>query len=540
MKKLLIPLMCLTVSVPTIGIFVQQINSNSKFDPIDKFNTPYEMIEISNLMDKVISNPHEYDDIQQIQNLMVQSTIMLDEIYSESFFYQVSTKISQILNLFKEELESIETVEGSNFYQDIMKSSQSLSINFNAKIEDLEIKNLFIDYEKLKREEAIKFFDIYDRKITKLNFDLQLKQKSINDLNIRNAEIDEKLKGLSKENEIINDIFKILDFNLKLVGKVNELYSNGRSNIDVYYNSAEWHSENWGLAFIPFYGTGFSVNFKNNMNYAVRGIDTYITTFLDPKSNNYKEFLEMQEGLQNMRDQIMAIDPNESNWVGDLLGEAGLDESVSNALNNGVQKLINASSSMGYVGLAIKTINSFLTVGFQAKRMAETFKKELKPEYTKVELLLNENDKTISEAYKIVLATQKELSEKFDVNNKEMQKLRDELSTNLQKVEDENEKLESLKDEMNLINKSFISNMNNGIYADNYYWWQTNIISDIEIKSKVNSSYENIQTINFEKNIVYNKLLDKLIKSKMNQNVINNLKTKHELSNQNYNYIINI
>ncbi|QHX36838.1 hypothetical protein [Spiroplasma sp. BIUS-1] len=541
MRKLILSLSSLTLGITATSSAIVGISNSSRFDPIDKFETPYEMIETSKLLDKVISNPQSYQDITFIENLLLQSTIMLDEIYSSTFFYDTSTKITQVLNIYKEQLQRVETINDSNFYLDLMNKSQEISINFISKTEDLEIKNLFIEYEQLKREEAIKFFDIYDRKITTLNYQLQISQKSINDINIENAEIDEKLKGLAKENEIINSIFKLLDYTLQLAGNVKEIYSNGRSNIDVYYNSAEWHANNWGLAFIPFYGTAFSINFKNNMNYAARGIQTYVDVFLSKDSEEYQHFQEMKDSIDNLREQILAVDPLSNDWITNLLEDAGLGEKESELLTAGIQMLVDKGvSEIPVVGEALVAIFGFIGVGFQAKKLANSFNAELKKNYERIEPLLILNDKTINDSYSQLLNTQKELTKKFKTNNNEQEKLRNKMQKNLIKVEKENQKLDSLKANINEINNKLTNSLNLGVFADNYYYWQTNIISDIDPINVKFASSKSIEAINKQKNIKYDQLVKKLNQKTKNQNILQNLENKNNLSNLNYEMIVKI
>ncbi|AUM62826.1 hypothetical protein [Spiroplasma monobiae] len=541
MRKLLLSLGSLTLGITATSSAIVSINNSSRFDPIDKFETPYEMIETSKILDKVISNPQSYQDIVFIENLLLQSTIMLDEIYSSTFFYNTSTKITQVLNIYKEQLERVETPNQSNFYLDLMNKSQEISINFIAKTEDPEIKNLFIEYEQLKREEAIKFFDIYDRKITTLNYELQSSQKSINDINVENAEIDEKLKGLAKENEIINSIFKLLDYTLQLAGNVKEIYSNGRTNIDVYYNSAEWHAKNWGLAFIPFYGTAFSINFKNNMDYAARGIQTYVDVFLTEGSDEYEQFQEMKENMENLRKQMLDVDPLSNDWITKLLEDAGLGEKESEILTMGIQLLVDEGvSKIPYVGKALEAIFVFIGVGFQAKKLADTFDEKLSFQYEEIKPLLELNDKTIAESYIQLLNTQKELTKKFKINNDKQEKLRKKMEQNLIKVNEENKKLDELKFDINSLNQKFIDTMNLGIFSDNYYYWQMNIISDIKpINSKMLIS-RSIEDINKQKNLKFNQLVKKINENGKNNSILKNLEIKNNLSNNNYSMIIKI
>ncbi|WP_368487085.1 hypothetical protein [Spiroplasma sp. DGKH1] len=539
------------------------LNNNSKFDPIEKDEVFPEMFEHFNYMEQVTKNPNLITNDNELMRVLIQATLMLDEVYNSSFFYAFNTKISEVANLFKNRLEKINynfNDTETNFYQAIMSYTQKLSVDFNIKL-DNRFKPEFIKYEQLKRQESQLFFRIYDQKITQLTSKLAILQKNINDLNQENNTLQTKLEGKSKENEIINKILSMLDVSMGFINKTREIFNNAKDKVVSNYNSAAWHANNWGLGFIPFYGMAFNITFSNRMKDTVDAMQTYVATFdgKDPTAPGWMAIQDMKNNLDGLRDNILEIDPTENDLIGGLLEDAGLSSTVASSISEGISVLIDiGSSAFPGLGPVINAVLDFLGSGFNASKLAENFHDKLTPHYKEFKSAADNTEGHLNDAKESISYVQQNLINNYNANNAQMKEWRDKIASNTKKLAELGKEIEQVTTEINNIKAILSTNLASTIYGDNYYYWYTNEIADVNNNPKINFQAQTfcatpksnldklkdqITLVNNQKIEIFNKLINEL-KQNLSQNQFEDFKNileyKENLSNKNYDIIKNM
>ncbi|ARU91217.1 hypothetical protein SCLARK_00529 [Spiroplasma clarkii] len=376
MHKLILSLMSLTLISSPVGAVIEtskKVQINSLLDGPD----------VTSVMDKTILkieralsyNPTDTKKLpdNELVDLLTTSMAILNDLVLEDNFYKYQDKFINYIHYYKVRLEKLSILDGQNLYDYSMSWYNDQMVRFNNQVQE-GLQNDFLEFNIAKNKELFYLRNFVESKFNKIVADISINNKTIAEIEAENAVL---IAENAANNERIKILKTILEVNSRARAMFMEYYN---MFFDLYnymengYSSAEWHSENYEMAWIPIYGIFYVKNFRNAMDVVMKGIAGFVN-ILDVNSDGLNEVFKSYDNKLTSYVEDIVADSGESSLVDDMFEYFEIKDKVNNQFKGAekLQKVVVKGLDYSVLGGILSFLQDLFAPAFAAKKLHDAF-----------------------------------------------------------------------------------------------------------------------------------------------------------------------
>jgi hypothetical protein len=403
MKTLLSILSSLTIGIaPVASVSELTLRNNINQVNESEFILPVVIEDNLNDMKNILAEGYSDKNVMTVVKYLLSAQTNLYTLTTTKYFEEYGSVAEQVANLYQVDLSNI-VVQDSNFYQ---LYTDNLHLNYQKKSEldrNPELKALMQKYQDNILAIGSTTVDLYEETNTELSLKISTLTKEINDLELRNSDLRQKMQNNDDLNVALNDAIDIIKYPKQLANNFDKVINQSFSRLTSYYESAKHYASvaKW-TGWFPGAALIYNNQFRNAITNTSDAMDSFQKVFKDENSEGGKMLAELQSSLASAKDDIKNKTEKSGLWekVYDVIsdsipnfpeiGFADIGSIVNSAITSGL-------AAVPVFGPVLNAIASVINGIWNAYKMVDVFRDDVKPNYDTihdafVDIINHDND----------------------------------------------------------------------------------------------------------------------------------------------------
>jgi hypothetical protein len=223
MKTLLSILSSLTIGIaPVASVSELTLRNNINQVNESEFILPVVIEDNLNDMKNILAEGYSDKNVMTVVKYLLSAQTNLYTLTTTKYFEEYGSVAEQVANLYQVDLSNI-VVQDSNFYQ---LYTDNLHLNYQKKSEldrNPELKALMQKYQDNILAIGSTTVDLYEETNTELSLKISTLTKEINDLELRNSDLRQKMQNNDDLNVALNDAIDIIKYPKQLANNFDKV-----------------------------------------------------------------------------------------------------------------------------------------------------------------------------------------------------------------------------------------------------------------------------------------------------------------------------